>query len=83
MNATEILEREYLEMRARILELAACFDRIDRADGDVDDHEHLVTLRKGIELLCADTDRAKQVQLLFSREYKDSWVEEFEIKSRL
>ena len=83
MNANQILEREYLEMRARILELAACLDRIDRAEGNVDDHEKLIALRKGIDILCSDGERAKQVQLLFSREYQDSWVDEFEIKSRL
>ena len=83
MNASQILDREYLEMRARILELAACLDRLDRAEGDVDDEEKLISIRKGIELLSAEGERAKNVQLLFSREYQESWAEDFEIKSRL
>ena len=83
MNASQILDREYLEMRARILELAACLDRLDRADGNVEDDEKLISIRKGIEILSADGHRAKQVQMLFSREYDKNWTEEFEVKSRI
>ena len=83
MNAPQILDREYLEMRARILELAACLDRIDRADGNVDDDDKLISIRKGIEILSGDGERATQVQLLFSREYQENWTEEFEVKSRI
>ena len=83
MNASEILDREFLEMRARILELAACFDRIDRADGNVDDEPKMISLHKGIEILSGDGERAKLIQLLFSREYQENWAEEFNVKSRL
>ena len=83
MNASQILDQEYLKMRAKVLELAACLDRLDRAEGDVDDEEKLISIRKGIELLSTQGERAKSVQLLFSREYQESWAEDFEIKSRL
>lgn len=82
MNAAQILDREYLEMRARILELAACLDRLDRAQGSVDDDDKLVSIRKGIEILCGEGERAKQVQMLFSRQYDQNWTEEFQVKSR-
>ena len=83
MNASQILNREYLEMRARILELAACFDRLDRAEGNVDNDDRMVLLQKGIDMLSGDGERAKSVQLLFSREYKENWTEEFQVKSRI
>lgn len=83
MNSSEILEREFLEMRARVLELAACLDRIDRAEGDVSDAENLIGIRKGIEILIdSDGDRAKRVQLLFSREYQKNWEAEYQLEPR-
>ncbi len=83
MNSNEILDREYLEIRARILALAACFDRLDRAQGDVNDDARMVAIRKGLQLLSETKDgRAKQVQLLFSREYQENWIEEFELQTR-
>lgn len=76
MNSSEILQRQFLEMRARILELAASLDRIDRAEGDVSDEQPMIKLRRGIEILAdLDADRAKRVQLLFSRDYHANWAE--------
>ncbi len=83
MKAKQILEREFLEMRARVLELAACLDRLDRADGDVSDEQQLVGIRKGLEIISdGDPERAKRVQLLFSREYDENWLEQFQVQSR-
>ncbi len=83
MNSKQILDREFLEIRAKILQIAASLDRIDRADGDVDEDEKLELLRKGILILMSDSpDRAEQVQLLFSREYDESWREAFQFAAR-
>lgn len=83
MNSSQILEREYLEMRARVLELAACLDRIDRADGKVDDDQKLADILKGIEILSDSTsDRAERVQLLFSKNYQENWQQEFQLAPR-
>ena len=83
MNSSQILEREFLEMRAKILELAASLDRIDRADGDVSDEPKTIGIRKGIEILSEmQTDRAERVQLLFSREYHENWEEDFQLEAR-
>ena len=83
MNSNEILDREFLEIRSRILQLAASFDRLDRADGNVNDDSRMETIRKGLEILTAMEDgRAKQVQMLFSREYKQGWIDEFELEAR-
>ena len=42
---------EYLQMRAKILELAASLDRIDRGEGSVDSDPRVELIAKGIELL--------------------------------
>ncbi|MEE2826324.1 MAG: hypothetical protein VYE64_06825 [Planctomycetota bacterium] len=83
MKASQILDREFLEVRAKILEIAASLDRMDRAEGDLTGHPNRQLLGRGIDLLASkDVDRAEQVQLLFSREYVDGWQDDFELKSR-
>ncbi len=76
MTANEILDRLFLEMRARILELAASFDRIDRADSD----DHLgedprpSQLRRANDIVNSGRyDRAEQVQMIFSDPYQAGW----------
>lgn len=74
LSAPDILAREFLELRAKVLELAASLDRLDRAAGDVGDDPRLAKLHQGIEiLLSGDSERAERVQLLFSRSYADDW----------
>ncbi len=76
MNAEEILDREYLQIRASILDIAAALDRQDRADGSVEDNRRRELLQRGIAILATDSaDRVAQVQLLFSREYDPNWRE--------
>ena len=52
-DVTEVLDRDFLETRGRILEVAAALDRIDRAPGRA--HEapdrRLAQLRQAIEAL--------------------------------
>ncbi|MCH2182776.1 MAG: hypothetical protein MK108_12290 [Mariniblastus sp.] len=83
MNASQILEREFLEVRAKILEIAASLDRMDRAEGDLTLDPNRQLLDRGIDLLKSnETDRAEQVQLLFSREYNDGWQDDFDLQKR-
>ena len=80
MTSGEVLDREYLEIRAKILQLAASFDRLDRADGDVASDDRSDLISKGLEILqSSDNNRAEQIQLLFSREFEDAWREQFGI----
>lgn len=68
----QIVDREYLELRGKLLELAASFDRIGRGKGDSDPRLELI--RKGIDLLSDDQpDKAQRIQHLFSREYSEDW----------
>ncbi len=79
MSAEKVLEREYLEIRAKILELAATFDRLDRGDGSVVGDPRMQLIYRGLETLKRDSaDRAEQVQLLFSREYDANWYNDFQ-----
>jgi hypothetical protein len=78
MTAPQILNREFLEVRAKILELAASLDRLDRSEGSAAADPRLRRVREGIEILLSDLpDRAERVQLLFSREYDDAWRKKF------
>ena len=75
-TAIEVLDRDFLETRSRILELAAALDRIDRASsrpGEAPDRR-LYQIRKAIEaLLEPGPGRAETVQRLFSLEYDPQW----------
>jgi len=75
-TASEILDRTYLDMRSRILDLAAALDRIERTDddGDVKDDPRLEKLLAAIELLnTPGFDRAERVQMIFSDQYEAGW----------
>ena len=85
MNSNQILDREFLEIRAKILEIAAALDRIDRAQGDVSGDSRAALIADAIEVIGSvqsDPIRAEKIQLLFSREYDEKWLEGFMIASR-
>lgn len=85
LTAPEVLQREFLEIRCKILELAAAFDRLDRAEGDVQADPRLARIREALQILTenkgVEADRAEQVQLTFSRPYDDDWQTAFKMKS--
>ena len=73
-----VLEQEFLPLRARILEIAAGLDRLDRAEGDARSDARRERLAQALRLLLEDKPlRAERVQLLFSREYDDGWRRAF------
>ena len=78
-TAERILGQEFLPMRAKILEIAASLDRIDRAEGEAVGIE-LEKLQTALRILLeAKGDRAEQVQLLFSLDYQETWREDLEL----
>ena len=80
MAAAAVLNREFLEIRAKILEVAASLDRLDRGAGSTADDPRLKQLLEAIDILQENKpDRAEQIQLLFSRAYEDDWRETFKI----
>lgn len=81
MTAAEIMDREFFEMRALILQLAASLDRMGRSKSPAVPEEKLKLLENGIRiLLTQENNRANLVQMLFSLPYADQWPEEFQLK---
>ena len=83
--ADAILDETFLEVRAKLLEVAATLDRIDRSSDDgsplsSDASQVRKKLDEAIRLLLSEgPDRAERLQLLFSREYESNWREQMQI----
>jgi hypothetical protein len=78
LTAPEVLNREFLEIRCKILDLAASFDRLIRAEGSVADDPRLARLREALTAVQElESDRAERVQMIFSRPYDASWQKSF------
>ncbi|HEY2158266.1 MAG TPA: hypothetical protein VGH33_21735 [Isosphaeraceae bacterium] len=77
-DAATVLDRDFLELRSKILEAAAALDRLDRAPshhahGEMPDRR-LAQLRQAIEaLLVPGPGRAETVQRIFSIDYDPAW----------
>ncbi len=83
LSAPEVLNREFLEIRCKILDLAAAFDRLTRAEGAVDSDSRLTRLREAIQIVLDEPEgRAEQVQMIFSRPYEDGWLDSLKAKPR-
>jgi hypothetical protein len=79
-SSTDVFDQEFLPIRAKLLEVAASLDRLDRAIGSITSESRLSQIRAAIEvLLRADDDRAEQVQLIFSRPFEDDWRNKFDL----
>jgi hypothetical protein len=89
-TAVQVLERHFLEIRCKILDLAAALDRIDRAAGAAESRAgngrsnfydpRLEQLREGVKLLLAcEPGRAERVQMLFSDPYDADWRQQYGI----
>jgi hypothetical protein len=80
MPAQKVLDREFLELRAKILELAASLDRMDRGEGDHRADPRMALIGQGLSILSTEvSDRAERVQMLFSRAYNSSWKRDFRL----
>ena len=74
LDAADVLDREFLEIRARLLHIAASLDRLGRAEGTVEGDPRLDAIRQSLAILSGpDEERAEQIQLLFSRAYDADW----------
>jgi hypothetical protein len=80
MAAADVLDREFLGVRARLIDVAAALDRIARAEGDVTDDPRLERIRQTFEILRSDApDRAEKLQMLFSLPYREDWKTEYRL----
>jgi hypothetical protein len=67
LESSAVIERYFLENRARVIEIAAFIDRIDRAAGAKDSDFRMISLRKAVEvLLDGGGNKAARAQLAFS-----------------
>lgn len=74
LDAPAVLDREFLVLRAKILELAAGLDRLDRAAGSVSQDPRFARLQRGLqELQNPAPQRAERVQQIFSLAYDEQW----------
>lgn len=74
LPANVALDAFFLEARARLLDVAAILDRIDRGDGTVGADPRRQRIQSAIEtLLSPGTDRAEAIQQLFSLPYDPNW----------
>jgi len=75
-TAVEVLDRDFLETRHRLLDIAAALDRMDRADGAGQVHsDHRYTqLEQAVRVLAdGQPNRAERVQMVFSLPYDGKW----------
>ena len=75
-EALAVLDRDFLETRGKILEVAAVLDRIDRAPAHHPEHPdpRLGQIRQALEALAEPgPGRAETIQLIFSADYDQNW----------
>jgi hypothetical protein len=78
IKAPELLDREFLEIRARLLQVAAALDRLDRANGDVSRDKRRTDLDDALRVLAESRpDRAEKLQMIFSLAYDKDWKRTF------
>lgn len=75
-TARAVAEQTFLEIRARILEIGAALDRIERAEGadELAGDIRMAQIRESLAALEATgTDRAERIQMIFSDPYQPGW----------
>ncbi len=76
---TEILDREFLIIRGKLLEVAAALDRIERGSvepgkGSATSDQRLDKIRETLGMLGRQGGRrAEELQMLFSLPYEPKW----------
>jgi hypothetical protein len=85
MDANALLDRECLGMRAKILELAATLDRLDRAEGGLAGDPRMAEMRQALKVLLnndVDAGHAENVQRIYSRPYEEEWQKQLAMPGR-
>ena len=80
LSAPQILNREFFEIRCKILELAAAMDRLDRAEDSIASDPRVAKLKDALRVVLGDEPhRAEAIQLIFSREYDANWRQSLQV----
>lgn len=78
VSPTQVLTREFLDIRARILETAAAFDRLARSGENLESDPRWLQIRAALDILQhGSTDLAEKVQLVFSINYDPEWRQKY------
>jgi hypothetical protein len=72
-SALEVMEREFLQIRCRLLDLAAMLDRVSRAGLPADDRRWQQIQEALRSLGDTSADHAERVQMAFSLPYDELW----------
>ena len=84
-TADRILDETFLEVRAKLLEVAATLDRIDRSADDgsplsASQSAKRDQIDEAIQICLSEgADRAERLQKLFSRDYESSWRKQMQL----
>jgi hypothetical protein len=82
-NATAVLDREFLAIRSRLVDLAAALDRVQRGSGSAAEDPRMVKILRSLEVVRQDQlGRAEQVQMIFSLPYNPQWQGQFAKEGR-
>jgi hypothetical protein len=82
LDAKEMLDREFLEIRARLLQVAASLDRVGRSEGAVTADARMEKILEALAILSDSEDRrAERIQLVFSRPYETDWKTTFKLQT--
>jgi hypothetical protein len=75
MKSSAIIDREYLDIRSKILQIGASLDRIERAGGSLTESAKTKLLLETIEILLdGQPNRAERIQLACSRPFDPNWA---------
>jgi hypothetical protein len=79
-SSMEVFDQEFLPIRAKLLEVAASLDRLDRASGSRTSDSRMAQVHAAIQVLLRPVnDRAETIQLIFSRPFEDDWWDRFQM----
>ena len=79
-DALERLNREFLGIRARLVELAAALDRIERGQGSAAGDPRMEQIGRSLTVLAgSQPDRVAQIQRIFSLAYDPQWKAQYAI----
>ena len=74
ITAPKVLEREFLGVRARLIEVGAALDRVQRAAGFTSGDPRSEKIRQALEILLGgEVNKTERIQLLFSLPYEENW----------
>jgi hypothetical protein len=75
MADNAMFDREYFEIRHRLLDIGAALDRIHRADGNSADSDPRMDILRQASVILFDgrPNRAERAQMVFSDDYDPSW----------